>query len=110
LTVSFEFANAARVKGIILGLSSTEALGNDGIPVSVLKLGVEVFAAPIAHLVNRSLATGIVPAQFKVAITIPVYKGGGKPHDLPSFYPPVAILPHSPSSSRPSLRKTSRSI
>jgi hypothetical protein len=62
LPFSFEFASPATVKRIVLGLSSREALENDGIPVSVLKMGVEVLAAPIAHMVNKSLATGIVPA------------------------------------------------
>ncbi|QQP53085.1 Hypothetical protein FKW44_005427 [Caligus rogercresseyi] len=33
-------------------MRATEALGVDGIPVSVLKKGIEVLAGPISHLVT----------------------------------------------------------
>ncbi|QQP58503.1 Hypothetical protein FKW44_003847 [Caligus rogercresseyi] len=46
-------------------MKATEALGVDGIPVSVLKKGIEVLAGPIAHLVNRSLASGTVRPHSK---------------------------------------------
>jgi hypothetical protein len=48
----FKFANAKRTSEAIKGRNSTEALGMDGIPTSVLKKGVEVLAGPISHLVN----------------------------------------------------------
>jgi hypothetical protein len=60
-TFSFSFASAGKVSKTIKGLKSTEALGVDRIPVSVLKKGVALLAAPLAHLVNRSLATGVAP-------------------------------------------------
>ncbi len=63
---SFRFPNEQVVTKIILGLKPTEAVGVDGIPVSVLKLGVPVLAAPIAHLVRRSLSTGKVPSGFRI--------------------------------------------
>jgi hypothetical protein len=63
---------------VISGLKTTAALGSDGIPVSILKMGSHVLAGPISHLVNKSLATGIVPVGFKTALIHPVYKGGGK--------------------------------
>jgi hypothetical protein len=50
----------------------------DGIPVSVLKLGIDVLAGPVSHLVNRSLATGRVPADFKKGIVVPIFKGARK--------------------------------
>jgi hypothetical protein len=92
-TFSFIFASAGKVSKTIKGLKSTEALGVDGIPVSVLKKGVALLAAPLAHLVNRSLATGVVPSGFKLAPVFPVYKGGSKPRDAPASYRPVSILP-----------------
>lgn len=92
-TFSFSFASAGKVAKTIMGLKSTEATGIDGIPVSVLKRGVSILATPLAHLINRSLAEGIVPAGFKVGKIHPVHKGGSKPRGAPSSYRPVSILP-----------------
>jgi hypothetical protein len=89
---SFSFDSAGKVAKMIRKLKNTEALGIDGIPVSILKKGVSVLATPIAHLVNRSLAEGVVPAGFKTAQIHPVHKGAGKSRTEPSSYRPVAIL------------------
>ncbi|QQP42216.1 Uncharacterized protein FKW44_016812 [Caligus rogercresseyi] len=78
---------------VIKGMKATEALGVDGIPVSVLKKGIEVLAGPIAHLVNRSLASGTVPTALKMSNVLPVFKGKGKPVTDPASYRPICILP-----------------
>jgi hypothetical protein len=62
----FKFANARRMSKAIKDLNNTEALGMDGIPMSVLKKRVEVLAGPVSHMVNRSMAEGCVPAVFKI--------------------------------------------
>lgn len=90
---SFSFANAKKIAKVIRGLKSTGAVGLDGIPVSVLKLGSDVLAGPISHLVNRSLTSGVVPRGFKIARVVPVYKGKGKQTSDPASYRPVSILP-----------------
>jgi hypothetical protein len=90
---SFSFASASKVARTIQRLKSTEALGIDEIPVSVLKKSVDTLASPIAHLCNRSLATGVVPSGFKVGRLSPIFKGGGKSRKEPASYRPVAILP-----------------
>jgi hypothetical protein len=41
----------------------------------VLNKGIEVLASPIAHLINRSLASGGVPNGFKIG-SIVGNKGG----------------------------------
>jgi hypothetical protein len=63
-----------------------------GIPTSLLKKGVEVLAGPISHLVNRSMAEGRVPANFKIGWVHPIHKGKGKPRKDPALYRPVSIL------------------
>jgi hypothetical protein len=88
----FKFANAKKTAKTIKGLNNTEALGVDNIPTSVLKKGVEVLAGPVSHLINRSLAEGKVPAQFKIRRVHPIYKGKGKPREDPALYRPVSIL------------------
>jgi hypothetical protein len=91
-TFSFNFANAGRIAKIIVGLKPTSALGTDGIPVAILKMGSDVLARPISHLVNMSLSVGVFPSAFKTALIHPVYKGGGKAKNSPASYRPVAIL------------------
>jgi hypothetical protein len=59
----------------------------------VLKKGVEVLSGPVSHLINRSLAKGKVPAQFKIGRVHPIHKGKGKPREDPALYRPVFILP-----------------
>jgi hypothetical protein len=81
---NFAFVSVAKTLKVVLGLNPTEALGIDGIPVSVLKRGFEVLASPIAYLCNRSMATGKVPAGLKMGIVHPVHKGSGKKHADPS--------------------------
>ncbi len=89
----FKFANAGRTARIIKGLGNTTALGNDGIPASVWKMGVDCLAGPVSHLINRSLANGRVPQGFKKGKVIPVYKGKGKSVVDPASYRPVSLLP-----------------
>jgi hypothetical protein len=92
-TFAFSFASAGKIAKTILALKNTDALGLDGIPVSVLKKGVEVLASPIAHLINRSLASGVVPSGFKIGCVIPIHKGKGKSTTDPASYRPISILP-----------------
>lgn len=73
-----------RITKIVRNLGSTET--TDDISVSVLKQSANVLACPIAHLVNRSLASGTVPTVFKNVITQPVYKVGGKSRSDPPSY------------------------
>ena len=86
-------ALARRVKKIVASLKSTGAMGLDGIPVNVLKLGIVVLAGTIAKLINTSLSTCIVPRAFKTARVTPVFKGKGKNPEDPGSYRPIAILP-----------------
>jgi hypothetical protein len=65
----------------------------DDIPTSLLKKGVEVLAGPISHLVNRSMAEGRVPANFKIRRVHQIHKGKGKPRKDPALYRPVSTLP-----------------
>ena len=44
------------------------ATGLDGIPAWFLRLGAPIFAAPLARLFDQSLATGVVPHQWKTAV------------------------------------------
>lgn len=52
-----------------------------------------MLAGPIVHVMNQSLATGVVPEAFKEAIVHPVHKGSGKSRTTPASYQLVSILP-----------------
>ena len=90
----FKFCSPSelQVRRIIMGLNNTQALGVDGIPVVVLKVLAPVLAAPIAHLIRRSLETATVPDGFKLAKVTPIHKGKGKPVDQVSSFRPISIL------------------
>ncbi len=75
----------------ITGLKNTPATGEDGVPTKVVKDLAQVLAAPLAHLAKRSFISGRVPALFKYANVVPVYKRV-KDSTQPSSYRPVAIL------------------
>jgi hypothetical protein len=92
-TLTLRPVSAGKVAKIIRGLHSSRALGHDGIPVDVLKAGVDTLASPLAKLVNLSILSGLVPSSFKKAIIRPIHKGAGKPKVQPSSYRPIAILP-----------------
>jgi hypothetical protein len=91
-TFSFTFANAGRITKVISGLKTTSALGTDGIPLAILKMGSDVLGGPISHLVSMSLSAGIFLEAFKITLIHPVYKGEGKAINDPASYRPVAIL------------------
>jgi hypothetical protein len=107
-TFSFNFANAGRIAKVISGLKSTPGLGTDGIPVAVLKMGSDVLAGPISHLVNMSLSAGLFPSAFKTALIHPVYKGEEKRGATLRRTGPWPSCAPSPRCSRRWPRRTSR--
>jgi hypothetical protein len=91
-TFSWTYQTAGKIAKLIKGLGSTEALGVDKVPVSVYKKGVDILSGPIAHLVNRSLASGVFPNVWKEGVVVPIFKGGGKNRKDPASYRPVSLL------------------
>jgi len=67
------------------------ATGLDAVQAWFLRLGAPVFVAAIAELFNLSITAGIVPRQWKVAITTPVPKIT-KPMQ-PKDFRPISITP-----------------
>ncbi len=84
--------SVGEVRKEIRRLKNTGAEGVDCIPTSVLKMGADVLAGPVAHLIAVSLRTAKVPDGFKKANIVPVHKKK-KPADSASSYRPVSLLP-----------------
>ena len=75
---------------ILDGLKKT-ATGLYGIPAWFLKIGAPFFSAVIADSVNLSLATGVVPSQWKTVCIVPVPKIAVP--ICPADYRPISITP-----------------
>ena len=72
-------------------LKQSKAAGIDNIPPGILKVCSSVVNKPLAHIVNMSLCTGVIPSEWKVAKAIPVHKKGSI-NDF-NNYRPISILP-----------------
>ena len=72
-------------------LNRKKATGLGEIPPCFLKDGARYIAKPLAHIINRSLASGIVPTEFKCGKVVPIYKFGNQT-DIDN-YRPITILP-----------------
>ncbi len=89
---SFRMPTESETLRTIMGLRNTGALGDDAVPVGVLKEMAPALAAPMAHLARRSLTVGWFPSAFKIANVVPIIKKGKDP-SLPASYRPVSLLP-----------------
>jgi len=65
------------------------AAGLDGLPEWFLRVSAPVFAAPLATLMNQSIAEGVVPRQWKTALIVPVPKVAEPTSE--SDYRPISI-------------------
>jgi len=65
------------------------ATGLDQIPAWFLRLGAPIFAAPLDRLFHQSLATGVVPRQWKTAVITPIPKIAMPTQ--PSHFRPISI-------------------
>ena len=66
------------IKKIVGKINANKATGIDGIPVKVIKLGINILAKPITTLINKILNTGTFPIEFKTALVTPAHKKGDK--------------------------------
>ena len=73
-------------------LSSSSASGPDGIPAILLRKCAEELVSPLCMLWTKSMLSGKIPAKFKLAIVVPIYKDGEK--HLPRNYRPVSLTSH----------------
>lgn len=67
------------------------ATGVDGISNRILKRYTHLLVAPITHICNLAISSGLFPSIFKKALIKPVHKGGER--DRVDNYRPISILP-----------------
>lgn len=68
-------------------LKSSKSPGVDGIHSVVLKECSEELAEPLAELFTKSLSSGIVPDDWKVANVTPIFKNKGSRDDVGNYRP-----------------------
>ena len=85
-----EPATEDEVFSIFKQMKCTSA-GWDAMAPRVLKSVSDVISAPLTHVLNLSLAQGIVPSELKIARVTPIYKSGD--NQLCINYRPVSVLP-----------------
>ena len=67
--------------------------GIDEISTKLLRDTVEKVIEPLTYIINKSLDTGIIPDDLKIAKVIPIYKSSDP--SLLKNYRPISLLPAS---------------
>ena len=80
----------AEVSCVLRSLDSNKATGPDGIPARLLKETADVIGPSLCELFNRSVLSGTIPEEWKVANIVPVYKKGDK--EYTENYHPISLL------------------
>ena len=75
----------------LLKIKSSKSTGLKEIPARLLKDGAPALSKPLTTLINRSLAEGSIPSDWKHAVVTPVYKSG--PVSDAANYRPISTLP-----------------
>ena len=79
------------ISRIIASLKCKNSSGHDGISSKLLKSLQPALCLPISILINKSMETGQVPADMKIAKIIPIYKS--KEKNNMGNYRPISLLP-----------------
>jgi ribonucleases P/MRP protein subunit RPP40 len=86
-SLSFVNISAARVYNVMRSLPSKFAAGPDGLPAFYFKKLAVSLALPLSIIYQVSLARGEVPAMWRNAIVLPIYKRKGDSADAANYRP-----------------------
>lgn len=89
-TFKFTEVSISDVLNIIKNSSVKKATGLDGISMRLLKEAAPVIASSLCVIFNKSLATGIIPHDWKCSKVIPIYKSDKKAD--PNNYRPISVI------------------
>jgi hypothetical protein len=89
-SIFIEPTDNQEVVSLVKMLKNSSA-GWDEISPKVVRSSIESFITPLTHVLNRSIVSGIVPKELKIAKVIPIFKSGDKMSI--NNYRPVSVLP-----------------
>ena len=72
-------------------LSSSKAVGHDGVPIHAVRQCFPVIGPHVLHLINASIHSCTFPTSWKLASVVPLHKTG--PRDKAANFRPISILP-----------------
>ena len=78
---------------LIKGLKNSSATGVDFVDTRTVKLGAEILAPAIQHIINLSISSSTFPSLWKWHKVIPLLKGMDCDKLLPKSFRPVSLLP-----------------
>ncbi|CAB3982957.1 Hypothetical predicted protein [Paramuricea clavata] len=78
------------VRSVLRNLDNNKAHGPDEIPARLLTETAYQIAPSLCLLFNKSLKSGIVPREWKLANVVPIHKKGDKDHA--ENYRPISLL------------------
>ena len=78
---------------LIRGLKNSTATGVDYLDTRTVKLGAEILAPILTHIINLSITSSTFPNIWKWHKVIPLLKSSGSDPLMPKSYRPVALLP-----------------
>ena len=87
---AFSLVSEKKVLKYFLKLGANKATGLDGIPARFIKDSASIVTVPIAHIINLSAITGVVPDDLKSARVVPLFKKNDSTET--GNYKPVSIL------------------
>ena len=79
------------VIAIINTLIKKRSSGFDNISTFTLCSTIDEIATSLAHIINQSFNTGIMPGNLKTAKIVPIYKSGD--NTCLTNYRPISLLP-----------------
>ena len=79
------------VKLVTHKLKNKKTTSCDNLSTFIILKTIDEIAIPITHIINQSLASGLVPDKLKISKIIPIFKSGNNKHF--NNYRPISILP-----------------
>ena len=70
----FSLGSEEKVLKYLFKLGANKATGLVGIPSRFIKGSAGIVTVPIAHVINLSIITGVVPDDLKSARVVPLFK------------------------------------
>lgn len=79
-----------KIINVIIKLEYETAAGFDNLSIKLLKKHCIIKWWPLTHIYDNSLAEGIFPTKFKIAVVKSLFKNGNK--EIMSYYKPISMI------------------